>query len=556
MAMSMAMLARALPLMSLVLGSQFPVTVEASSGSGGGSAFASRGQHQEDVFQSGCSALASQISDEIPNAQVNIAEFIEAGTNLTLDQDPSCYGGVPSQIVSAGMCRVALDVKTSNSSGIVLEAWLPQNYTGRFLSVGNGGLGGCIQYPDIEYGVSLGFATVGANNGHAGMSGKPFYKNPEVLEDFAYRSIHTGVVVGKQITDMFYEESFDKSYYLGCSTGGRQGFKSAQQFPEDFDGIVAGAPAISFNGLVAWSANFLPVMGAKDSDTYVTPELWAVVHEEILRQCDGLDGAEDGVIEDPDMCHPTWDTLICGPGQKTGCLTSVQANTVEQVFSPFYGEDGELIYPRMQPGSEITARESVYTGLPYQISTEWFQNVVYEDRTWDAYTFTRKDAEAALAANPYNIDTFEGDLSAFQKAGGKLLTYHGLQDDLISSEISKLYYSHVAQTMELPPSELDAFYRFFPISGMDHCGFGPGAYAIGNGNYFGNPGPDPKDNVLMAAVQWVEEGIAPETVRGTKFSDENPTEVEFRRNHCRWPKRNVFTGPGNYTDENSWECVI
>lgn len=387
------------------------------------------------------------------------------------------------------------------------------------------------------------------------MSGKPFYKNPGVLEDFAYRSVHTGVVVGKQITDMFYEEGFDKSYYLGCSTGGRQGFKSVQQFPEDFDGVVAGAPAISFNSLISWSGSFFPITGTNDSDTFVSPELWETVHEEILRQCDGLDGAEDGIIEDTDMCQPTWDTLICRRGQKTGCLTATQANTVQQIFSPFYGEDGQLIFPRMQPGSELEARYTAYMGAPSQFPVDWFQNVIYEDRTWDAATFTRKDAAAAIEANPFNIETFDGDLSAFQESGGKVLTYHGLQDDLITSDSSKRYYSHVAQTMDLPPSELDSFYRLFPISGMGHCGYGAGASSIGNNNYK-YPGSDPKDNVLMATVRWVEEGVAPETVRGTKFSDEDPTKVEYKRNHCRWPKRNVFVGPGNYTDENSWECVI
>jgi feruloyl esterase len=188
-------------------------------------------------------------------------------------------------------------VATTNVSGITLEAWLPSNWTGRFLSTGNGGISGCIQYEDIAYGTSFGFATVGANNGHNGTGGKPFYHAPEVVEDFAWRSVHTGVVVGKEITTLFYEQNFTKSYYLGCSTGGRQGMKSAQMFPADFDGIVAGAPAFDFNNLGSWSGWLGVITGFDNTSSgFVDKNLWGVVHDEILAQCDGIDGAIDGSV--------------------------------------------------------------------------------------------------------------------------------------------------------------------------------------------------------------------------------------------------------------------
>ncbi|THU92545.1 tannase-domain-containing protein [Dendrothele bispora CBS 962.96] len=131
-------------------------------------------------------------------------------------------------------------VATSEWSAISLEAWFLRNWTGRFLSTENGGLSGCIQYEDLAYTAALGFATVGANNGHNGTSGAPFLDNLDVFEDFSFRYMHTGVVVGKNPTKTFYGSPYTKSYYLGCSTGGRQGLKSVQDFPEDFDGVVAG----------------------------------------------------------------------------------------------------------------------------------------------------------------------------------------------------------------------------------------------------------------------------------------------------------------------------
>lgn len=413
-----------------------------------------------------------------------------------------------------------------------------------------------IQYYDVAYGAQLGFATVGANNGHNGTSGEPFYHHPEVLEDFAYRSLHTGVVVGKKLASLFYDEGYDKSYYLGCSTGGREGFKSVQKFPNDFDGVVAGAPAFNFINLLSWSAHFYPITGPPDSETYLSPEKWKVVHQEILRQCDEIDNANDGIIEDPSLCHPALETIICKPGSSntTNCITGTQAHTVREILSPLYGVNGTLLYPRMQPGSELLAAPIMYNGQPFQYSKDWYRYVVYNDTDWPAATWNVHDAAVALAQNPFNIQTWDADLNSFRESGGKVLTYHGLQDQLISSANSKLYYARVAETMNLPPEELDEFYRFFQISGMGHCGGGDGAYGIGNG-YGTFDGVDPEDNVLMAMVKWVEEGEAPETVRGAKFVDGPGSKVEYKRRHCRYPRRNVYTGSGEYTDEDAWECV-
>jgi len=154
----------------------------------------------------------------------------------------------------------------------------------------------------------------------------------------------------------------------------------------------------------------------------------------------------------------------------------------------------------------------------------------------------------------WNISTFNPDLSAFRATGGKLITYHGQQDWLISSSNSPRYYNMVSEAMSLTSSELDDFYRFFRISGMGHCSGGPGAWNFGQaGNAVSTM--DVEDNVLMRIVAWVEEGKAPETLRGTKYVNDDPSMgVEFRRKHCKYPARNVHVGPGNYTKAGSWQC--
>jgi feruloyl esterase len=233
---------------------------------------------------------------------------------------------------------------------------------------------------DLKYTLGLGFATVGANNGHNGTSGLPFYNNTEVVHDFADRSIHLGVVIGKQITAQYYGSPHTKSYYLGCSTGGRQGFKSVQTYPEDFDGVVAGAPAFAFTNLTSWSATFYKIFGANSSAPTFIPagKLWTVIHNEVLKQCDGLDGVVDGILEDPSLCQFRPEALICGSkGNGTDCLSPAQAGAVREALSDYYGVDGSLIYPGMQPGSEIFASRLLYSGGPFPYSVDWFRYVVY-----------------------------------------------------------------------------------------------------------------------------------------------------------------------------------
>jgi feruloyl esterase len=177
------------------------------------------------------------------------------------------------------------------------------------------------------------------------------------------------VLVGKNLTSTFYGIRHNKSYYLGCSLGGLQGIKAAEMFPDDFDGILAGAPAINFNNLVSWRASFFPITGSINSTNVIATSTWTnLIHNEILNQCDDIDGVTDGIIEDPDLCNFTPDTLLCNYKTPPDCLTPVQVEMVRKIFSPLYGEDGKLIYPAMQPGSEEMAIDGLYAGRPFSYS--------------------------------------------------------------------------------------------------------------------------------------------------------------------------------------------
>jgi feruloyl esterase len=182
--------------------------------------------------------------------------------------------------------------------------------------------------------------------------------------------LHISVRTGKKLVESFYGKPHDKSYYLGCSLGGRQGIKAAEKFPGDFDGIVAGAPAVDFNNLASWRANFFPITGVISSPDFISASTWkSLIHDEILRQCDGLDGVVDGIIEDPNLCDFNPETLRCiDANTKADCLTSIQVEKVRKIFTPLYSEDGHVLYPAMQPGSEIMAVTRLYAGEPFSYS--------------------------------------------------------------------------------------------------------------------------------------------------------------------------------------------
>jgi feruloyl esterase len=506
-------------------------------------------------FERTCAELAGTLS--IENTTVSSVGYVAAGTTLTFPTlAASC--GANTQLVSVDICRVNLIVSTSTRSETVMEAWLPRNWTGRFLATGNGGLNGCVGFDDIAYGISLGFATTGSNNGHTnGQNGTDFLNNADVVIDFSWRGLHTSVLVGKQVAKEFYGTPHTKSYYLGCSTGGRQGFKMAQDFPDNFDGIVAGAPAIAFNNLTSWSGQFYPLLARAGPGGFPPQSSWPVIEATLLAQCDTLDGAADGIFEDASLCDFRPEVLICGTAYNgTDCITDKQAATIRAIFSDLHGLDNALVYPRMQPGPGLLiAVYSIYSASQFLYTDHWFKYAVYNNPNLDTSTITPEQMAYAWSLNTGNINTWSGDLSAVAARGSKILHYHGQADPIISSSISNRYYEHVSSTMQLSTVELDEFYRFFRISGMGHCSGGNGASVIGN-RLSNTASLDPDENVLMAMVRWVEEGIPPQTVVGTAYVNQTADlGVNYKRAHCKYPLRNHHSCAGDIKDSASWKCV-
>ncbi|KAI5820797.1 tannase and feruloyl esterase [Pyronema omphalodes] len=486
----------------------------------------------------------------LPNTKVLHTTHLSGNQTFSLPgADPTCD---QSTTAAASLCRLSLLVNTTTSSQVQMELWLPDDWSGRTSVVGNGGLNGCIDYANLNYLSSYNFAVVGSNNGHNGTGGAPFLNAPEVITDFAWRAIHTESDMVKEIVKRYYGRKQTKAYYVGCSTGGRQGFKSAQDFPGDFDGILAGAPAFDFNHLLGWSGILSRYNGAPGGKPIIGKELLAAVGRDVISQCDLIDGVKDGIIDHPDQCIYRPEAMLCSESKKDLCLTPQQAEIIRRIFEPIYGMDGKLLYPRYEPGADFGGYATMtFSGNLFQFALDWAKYVIYNDTSYTGSDFGLQTIAAADALNPGNISTWKQDLSAFAKRGGKVISYHGRADPLIPSGNSARYYDGVVRTMG--QSKVSQFYRLFMAPGMDHCGGGVGADRFGQiGRQQTGIPKDKEHNILLALVDWVENGKAPEQIIGTNIV--NGT-VEAQRVHCPYPEKSVLKEGGDWRKAESWECV-
>ncbi|KAI5370934.1 Putative tannase/feruloyl esterase, alpha/Beta hydrolase [Septoria linicola] len=511
-----------------------------------------------------CSSLSFTQSD-YPVHPVSCRSYA-ADSTITITGGQAQVGCGTTFQADVDLCRVVLTIETSDASETYMEVWLPENgqWNGRTMNTDNGGVNGCVHYVDMQYVSGRGFAAIGDNAGHNGSSfdGSWFADDNEVILDWVYRARHSAVVAGKEVVNQFYDQAPEYSYYIGCSAGGAQGMKSAQMFPDDFDGIIAGSSAADFNHLQAWSGRFVQLTGTSASDArFLTQNDWITVQSAIFDQCDAaIDGVDDGILEDPTQCVFDSSVLSCtNNATLSGCLTDTQVSTVNQVFAELYNTEGELLFPALLYGSQVDAfRLGQLSGSVQAISEDWYKYAVLDDPNWSALDMDQADYAAADALDAFhgNVSQFSGDLRGFQASGGKLLMYHGMADPLVSGSNSQRYYLKTAATMGLDHTALDNFYRYFRISGMAHCGVGgisgAGAWMFGQ-NAAASIAPN---NIIDYLRDWVEDGNAPDTITGTKYwYDTQSLGIQLERAHCRFPYRNTYQG-GDASNPASWSCVL
>jgi feruloyl esterase len=451
-----------------------------------------------------------------PNTTITAAHLVPAAADT----------GLPAH------CRVAAVVSPVPDSRIAVEIWMPsETWNGKFQAVGNGGWAGTLSLNAMRTALRAGYATASTDTGHQGGQGGAAFAlgHPEKLIDFAYRAVHEMTVISKAVIAAYYEQPARLSYFVGCSTGGRQGMMEAQRFPDDYDGIVAGAPVYNMIHLTASQvARQVETIGAPARK--LSPEKIALLADAVVAACDADDGVRDGLVSEPNRCAFDPATLACTAGDGPSCLTAPQIETVRRAHSTMTTRTGEAVYPGSALGFEAGLR---MPDAPLELHFSPFRDIGRQDASWDPMSFDL-DADLPLALTHGGvIEANDPDLAAFTARGGKLLFYHGWADPGPAPANTLAYVSSVERTLG---GGQDDWMRVFLMPGVGHCG--------------GGRGPDQADFV-GALDRWRDAGVAPARIDASKVTDGR---VEMTRPLCPHPQVARYTGSGSTNDASNFVC--
>ncbi len=473
-------------------------------------------------------------------APVPAGDYTPAGTRQALSDLPA-------------FCRIDAVAMPSSSSLINFQVWVPEGdaWNGKLVATGNGGYSPALSYTDMAYALRQGYATLGGDTGHQSEDMLWGVNNAEKIIDWGSRSINAITVAGKQLIDELRAQPASRSYYLGCSTGGHQGFAEAQRYPTDFDGIIAGAPGNNRTALnIEFTWRFRSNRPVNDNLTqHLTGAKLNLLTSEAVRACDALDGVTDGVIDDPRQCTTARfdvDALLCTGGDAPGCLTADQVTAARNIYQgPRNPRTNAQWYPGWPVGSE--SGWSGYMGTNEPVRADFWRYWVFDDPHWNWWTFDfDRDVSYAYAKIAPLVDQTSADLSAFKGNGGKMIVYHGWSDPVVSAYDSIGYYDRVRQAQG-SQAAMDDFYRMFLVPGMGHCGGGPGATVLRSDLAAPAAGSD----ILAALDRWVEQGRAPDDLVASRVSGGT---VSRTRPLCPYPAQATYKGSGDPDQAANYIC--
>ena len=467
----------------------------------------------------------------------------------------------------AAYCSVVGYVTSTNPgpNNINFELDLPDQWAGRFYFGGNGGAAGSIQDPPVQY-VQRGFAATATDTGHQGsvIDFSSFYNNPAKKLDYGNRAIHLVAVATQQITKAYYRNPRMVRYYRGCSKGGQQGLTQAQEYPDDFEGVIAGASGsgIQFPALVRYAQR----VGAS-ADNFISAAKLQLINDAVVKACDANDGVSDGIVN-PELCSFNPAVLKCSPGQDpASCLTASELGTAQAILSPTRTTSGRFIYPPYSiadaelgwptligfapanaPGTANPWLPPVIPPLGYIFANPSAQSLFYDDLTYNAMTdFKFTDAYIqqfeTLSRTKIGNVADNPNLSVFARKGAKLLMWHGFSDPLVSPYNSIEYYESVVDFFHGSLPRVRNFARLFMAPGVLHCGGGPGPQDTG-------------DHALDAMIRWVEHNKAPDELVATSTDSTTGAVREFKL--CPYPQVAIFKNrkhkSRDINDADSYEC--
>jgi hypothetical protein len=488
-----------------------------------------------------CASLASLKVD----GKVTAATLVPAGAF----QQPAGPGAPPgvggaSYKDMPAFCRVQATLTPSTDSDIKVEVWLPATgWNGKFVAVGNGIWAGQLSYSAMADPLKQGYAVATTDTGHtgSGLDAKWAVGHPEKLVDFGYRAVHEMVVTGKSAISAFYGNKPKFSYWNSCSTGGRQGLMEAHRYPADFDAISAMAPANPMTGLmvqsmwVGWAPKHAP--GAA-----LSPATMGMVHAAAVKACDKLDGAEDGLIGDPQHCGFDPATLQCKAGETASCLAPAQVEALHMIYGGVRDASGKVIRPGWPVGSEMQLALLIGGNEPFPVATSYFRDLVYAGQPgWDwRVSDYGKELADARAYGGDMLDVAPSALGPFFARGGKLLLSHGWTDGLIPANNTVEFYAGLLGAL---PDRQESQVRLFMVPGMDHCGGGEGASTF---------------DTIGTIDAWTTTGQAPERIVATRTPSPNPNAPKLApisRPLCPYPLIARYDGVGDVNSEKSFVCA-
>jgi hypothetical protein len=506
-----------------------------------------------------------------PNLTITSAVSVPAGP-FSLPPD---FQGKMGPVDVPGFCRAAGVLKPTSDSQIKFELWMPATtWNGKFQDIGNGGFAGQIQYRRMLDPLKQGYATASTDDGHEGPGDLSWIiGHPEKVIDFGYRAVHVTAEASKTILNTFYGKPAVHSYFNGCSDGGREALMEAQRFPEDFEGIVVGAPANFWTGQLAgfvWNEQ----ASLKSPASYIPPAKLPTLQNAALSACSNLEGAKEGVLEDPRKCHFDPAAIQCKDADGPNCLTAPQVETAKAIYGgPRNPRTHRQIYPGYEPGAEAAPGDwaAWITGatpgkaIQYFFGNAYFAYMVFANPKWDFHTLNF-DSDIKLAEDKFGpiLNATDPDLRRFQARGGKMIQYHGWADSAVAPENSINYYESVSAYPHAPDHgrkgedslrRTQAFYRLFMAPGMGHCAGGPGADVFGNKPGIPPPTIDSEHDVVNALDRWVESNVPPEKIIATKYQDGGPAKG-IAQTHllCPYPQVAEWTGQGGKDNAANFVC--
>jgi feruloyl esterase len=522
--------------------------------------------------ESQCEALKNL---KLDHATIVTAQWQETGTVQVSSGVPPKTENIPAR----RRCEVTAVSRPTSDSEITFTLWMPapEDWNGKYLQVGNGGWAGTISPEGLIGPLWKGYAVSATDDGHKsanpleGLTPNWAVGHPEKVIDFGYRALHETASVSKSIAASYYSKPLSRAYFDGCSDGGREALMEAERYPEDFDGIIAGAPANQwthhFAGFV-WNEFALKAK----PESLIKAEQLPAIEKAALAACDELDGVKDGLIEDPRKCHFDPSVLLCHGDAAKDCLTQPQIDALNKIYAgPKNPVTGEQIYPGYEPGTEAEDGAWIPWILPIPqfpvTSAQWafgnglFAQVVHEDPKWDWHTmdFDRDVRDADQKVGPV-LNSYNPDLRSFRDHGGKLIQYHGWGDAAIAPRDSIAFYervtaffAHYPDPRSTNPADVQSFYRLFMVPGMGHCAGGPGPTSFGNDAPKPGTPVDAEHDLLLALDRWVTTGVAPDKLIGSGKAGAGG--ADLTRPLCPYPKVAHYKGTGDTNAADSFECV-